>query len=253
MNNYSIYAHINKVNDKVYIGISNNIKHRWCQKEEGYKNCTAIYNAFKKYGWDGFEHIVFLNKLSKEDAVKLEKMYISFFKKGNMCYNITDGGEGAWGHKCSPEARMLMSIIKIEANKDPEYRRRTHCRHYEILQYTLNGTFVREFKNAQEAAKAVGCTYNNIISVANGKTNSAGGYYWKKKKDTTEVVIPKNKRKKAIDQLDMEGNYIASWESAAIAAKTLGAEYSVKGISKCCIGDLKSYKNYKWRFKNETV
>ena len=51
-----IYKITNMVNDKVYIGQSQDIYNRW--KEHKYarnkRYCFALYSAFKKYGFDNF-------------------------------------------------------------------------------------------------------------------------------------------------------------------------------------------------------
>lgn len=59
---YSIYIHLNKINDKKYIGIT-------CKKPEirwanglGYKK-QPFWNAITKYGWDNFEHIIIKDNL----------------------------------------------------------------------------------------------------------------------------------------------------------------------------------------------
>lgn len=47
---YSIYAHINKLNGKVYIGQSSSPKNRWKGKGIAYKGCHHFYNAIVKRG-----------------------------------------------------------------------------------------------------------------------------------------------------------------------------------------------------------
>jgi len=55
--------------------------------------------------------------------------------------------------------------------------------------------------------------------------------------------------RKPIIQLDMNNNIIREWESAWKVECEKG--YFSTLISKCCLGKSKSYKKYKWRFKNE--
>lgn len=53
---YCVYAHINKVNGKIYIGQTcRKPEYRW-NDGKGYKECTYFYNAIEKYGWDNFDH-----------------------------------------------------------------------------------------------------------------------------------------------------------------------------------------------------
>lgn len=59
----------------------------------GYKNNPYFNYSIKKYGWDGFDHIVLFRNLPKEIACKLEIKLISRYRKKGICYNISDGGE----------------------------------------------------------------------------------------------------------------------------------------------------------------
>lgn len=64
-----------------------------------------MYNAIQKYGWDNVQHWILYGGLSFKDACAMEQKLIAIFKTncrryGNeFGYNMTDGGEGAPGHK----------------------------------------------------------------------------------------------------------------------------------------------------------
>ena len=93
-NNYTVYMHKNKINNKVYIGITKQkINSRW-RKGKGYKDCK-FRNAIDKYGWDNFEHIILYQNLTKYEAcnkeIELIKKYNSTNKKYG--YNISTGGD----------------------------------------------------------------------------------------------------------------------------------------------------------------
>ena len=61
---YTIYIHRNKINNKAYIGQTcNDPKKRW-ENGNGYKKQPHFYNAIQKYGWDGFEHIIWGENLT---------------------------------------------------------------------------------------------------------------------------------------------------------------------------------------------
>jgi len=52
--NYKIYIHINKVNGKMYVGITKQTpEDRW-KNGTGYDTSPKFYNAIKKYGWENF-------------------------------------------------------------------------------------------------------------------------------------------------------------------------------------------------------
>ena len=59
MDNYKVYVHVNKINGKLYIGLtkSKNPNRRW-ENGNGYRNNILFNRAIQKYGWDSFEHIV---------------------------------------------------------------------------------------------------------------------------------------------------------------------------------------------------
>ena len=94
---WTVYLHVSPSN-KVYVGITSNIKNRWgsngryyCIKE------TAFSRAIRKHGWENFSHIIVKSGLSKDEAGALEKELIAFYKSYNISYNTTDGGEGYAG------------------------------------------------------------------------------------------------------------------------------------------------------------
>lgn len=48
-----------------------------------------------------------------------------------------------------------------------------------VLQYTLDGCFVREYPSMEEAANAVGGFKSNVWACCRGKAKSAYGYLWR--------------------------------------------------------------------------
>ena len=91
---YSVYAHINKLNGKIYVGVtSTDPKTRW-KNGKAYRENGHMYNAFKKYGWDNFEHEIIASMLTKEEALHMEKLLIENLdlKNPQVGYNMIDGG-----------------------------------------------------------------------------------------------------------------------------------------------------------------
>ena len=68
-----MYWHKNKINGKLYIGMTKDIKKRWVGSGSQYKGCTYFYNAIQKYGWDNFEHEILYNDLIYQEAINKEK------------------------------------------------------------------------------------------------------------------------------------------------------------------------------------
>ena len=99
---FSVYCHLNKINNKRYIGITcQKLKNRW-NNGKGYSNKTqpAFAAAIKKYGWDNFEHIILFENLSANEAKQKEIELIAYYHTyigDNPCmgYNMTRGGQGS--------------------------------------------------------------------------------------------------------------------------------------------------------------
>ena len=94
MKEFYIYCHINKINNKKYIGQTcQKPKKRW-NYGRGYINCPRFYSAIQHYGWDNFEHLILESGLTFEEADIKEKYYISLYQTQNpeKGYNMTSGG-----------------------------------------------------------------------------------------------------------------------------------------------------------------
>ncbi len=101
-----MYVHVFP-NDKRYFGITSKTPSARWENGAGYdkKRQSVMYNAIQKYGWDNIEHQILYENLTFKEACAKEQDLIAKFKT-NCCrygdefgYNMTDGGEGAFGHK----------------------------------------------------------------------------------------------------------------------------------------------------------
>lgn len=108
-----VYRHTNKINGKVYIGItSKNPKARWLNGL-GYQRNYHFYRAIKEYGWDNFRHEVIISGLSLNDAANKERELIEHYQSDNKNngYNRTSGG--IIGAMLSEESRKIMSLSRV--------------------------------------------------------------------------------------------------------------------------------------------
>lgn len=55
------------------------------------------------------------------------------------------------------------------------------CKSKRVLQYTLKNEFIKEYINANQAAKDIGCSNSSIYIVLTGKRNDSVGFKWKRK------------------------------------------------------------------------
>lgn len=157
MNNFTVYIHRNKINNKAYIGQTcQGLSQRW-GRGSMYKTCSLFYKAIQKYGWDNFEHIVFATGLSQEEANKTEKMLIALFDTMNKekGYNLTSGGDN----------RKLSQETKDKIGKSG--RKAVYCIELD-----------RVFDSITIAANELGLNTGHISNCCKGKRKTCGGYHW---------------------------------------------------------------------------
>lgn len=94
---FYIYAHINILNGKIYIGQTCQSPEKRWQNGLGYRNCIIFNNAIQKYGWDNFKHIILFENLSSEEANIFEEFLINKYNttNSNFGYNIKFGGSNS--------------------------------------------------------------------------------------------------------------------------------------------------------------
>src|SRR5215831_16976339 len=107
-NNYCVYRHIKPNGDTFYIGISNNLSRPFnkINRTSFWKKIVSKYN---------YEVQILKKSLSKEEAMELEKILISWYgridnKSGVLC-NMTDGGDGVLN--ISPETSLKKSNAQL--------------------------------------------------------------------------------------------------------------------------------------------
>ena len=203
MNNYTVYKHQNKINNKVYIGITSMAPPKRWNNGHGYYHNTHFDAAIKKYGWENFEHIILFGNLSKKEAEEKEIALIQQYKSldANYGYNIAKGGiSGVAYHSQISKEKMS---INSSGDKNPMFgkhhseeakekirqkaigRKATEETIEKLRKCRKNAKPVRcietqqEFISAAEAARWLGqknsCT---VAGCCNGKFLKAGGYHW---------------------------------------------------------------------------
>lgn len=203
MDSWTIYRHTSP-SKKVYIGItSRNPVKRW-SNGLGYKKSQAFRCAVDKYGWNNIKHEVLFSNLSENKAKQLEIGLIRHYKNLGISYNTSDGGDGYLGYKPSEETRRRWSdkrkgrIITqewrnriSESTKGKIFRKDIIEKGVEaskkvtsvpVLQYSLDGKFIKEWPSMREAARACGISSpRDIKRCCTGERKSRAGFIWKLK------------------------------------------------------------------------
>ena len=123
---FTVYMHVNKANQKKYIGItSQKPETRWGSNGCHYSN-QYFAKAIKKYGWDGFDHFILCEGLAEDEAKEMEIALIAEHSSNDsdFGYNCTIGGDGATKYYTDEERKLASkesaarSRAKVKA--DPE-------------------------------------------------------------------------------------------------------------------------------------
>lgn len=237
LNNYTVYMHTNLTNHKVYVGITcRNVQERW-QNGLGYKKDQPVfYNAIQKYGWDNFEHIIFAENLTKEEAKRTERLLIAVYKTNcrkydnpEYGYNMTDGGDGIFGGKRSDETKRKLSQKAKERFVNPE-------------NHPAYGK-----RRSEESRKRMSAAHKGKQT---GEDNPFFG------KHHSDESVQKNKLShldisKSVVQLTKKGEVINVFSSIHEAAKQTGVNRQC--ISFCIRGLYKTAGKYKWELATQTI
>lgn len=97
--NYTVYMHVNKIDNKKYVGITKmKPERRWGKNGRRYRDTLYFKNAIEKYGWDNFDHLILFEELTQEEAKQKEIEMIAKYKSNDrrFGYNLTAGGRYGW-------------------------------------------------------------------------------------------------------------------------------------------------------------
>lgn len=244
---YCVYKHTNKVNGKVYIGItSQHPKKRWdCGR--GYQKNEHFWRAIQKYGWDGFEHEIVSEGLSPEEAFLEEQRLICKYGSQDYenGYNVSPGGEGGsglggekhpmYGKHHTPETKAKLSAVKKGVPYSPE--------RYTAFLENLDRGALRERAKRTIAGYNKGKHWDAESNRKRSESNRG-----KKRSEETKHLISKSKCV-AVTQLTVDLVPVREWDSVRAAADALSIQAG--HISKVCRNQRKTAGGYVWRYKRD--
>lgn len=120
-----------------------------------------------------------------------------------------------------------------------------------VLQYDLKGNFIREYRSAEEAARAVGVSDgSNISRCCRGKHRSIGGFQWGYKYTDHQILKDmENSNTKPVAQMNKLGEVVAIYDSISAASRATG--YAKSNICACVNKRIKSTGGYLWTYATD--
>lgn len=230
-----IYCIQNKVNNKRYIGLSNNIFRRWKEHRHHLKNKhydkenKHLIYSWHKYGKSNFEFSI-IEECDLLDLSNREKYWITYYNTtdNRFGYNMTEGGIGAYTLSSYSQEEKQKIIRRGELSATSKL---TNKDVLEIIQRFINGD------TNPNIAKDYNVTIHTIDAIRKRKTwvHLTSGLYFEPSKRTIEV-----------DMYTRDGKLIGTFKSFREAAKKVNNRYS--DVAEVCKGHLVSVDNYIFRF-----
>ena len=184
-----------------------------------YKNILAIYNSFT----------------DAEDKTGIAGKNLVAACKGRL----KSCGGFYWCYEQDYKNFVIKKSIKLHAT-------------IPVYQLDIDKNIISEYNTITEAAAAVNGNSSKISLCCSGKCCTAYGYYWctKANYDYFTPQLPTSSPKpKAILQLDLNNNIVATFNSASEAATILGIKNLRSKICLCCCGKQKTAGGYIWKYK----
>ena len=171
-----IYKIKNNVNNKVYIGSSNDIERRF-RKHKTELNCGKHYNehlgrAYKKYGKDAFSFEI-LELCDLESLMDKECFYMLLHNALEEGYNMTR--PRMHPHLKNPEKYSAL-MSKAMMGKTPSNFESMQKSRWTAVDVYKDGVFFRTFDSQREVERFLGVTRGNVYNFLKGKTPSLKGF-----------------------------------------------------------------------------
>jgi group I intron endonuclease len=219
--------------NKCYIGSTINqrgFKGRWYQhlydlRKKKHHN-TFLQNLYNKYGEEqmSFEILEIMNSECISCILDKEEYYIAYYDSYKNGYNLSEYAD---------DSRRILQVV--EKMRIP------------VLQYDLDGNFVREWSCMDEVKDL--CTTGLREAIDNQFT--ACGFQWREKTENYPLFIGKYYKTQSDRILcyTLDGNFYKEYLSLLSAAKDLGLNHG--SIARHISGGTRHIKEYVFKYYEE--
>lgn len=276
-----IYLMTNNLNGLQYVGQTSLLL---SARMAGHKHEAKILKpnvyfvrAMHKYGFENFS-VKIIEECSDDKLDEREIFWIAEYDTYlGPGYNSTRGGKGnkkflnsdileLWNSgytrqeiadKINCHPATVTNGLRACGIPEEEVRKRGQtlvCKKKEVLQYDLNGKFIASYDSVDSAAEKINHHASSIRQVCNHHLHTAFGYIWchaDEQKTIQELIneIPKSKREKQVEQYNLEGKLINTYDSCAAASRKLNI--SACTIEQAARGELFSCAGFLWKYTED--
>ncbi len=237
-----VYAIVNKINGKRYVGKSNNIERRWSdhirllRKDTKPKDCNRhLYSSFKKYGENnfGFEYLESFDVYDDALLSEAELFWIDLFGTLNRDFGYNLRLDTRTKCIVSQETRDIISENN-KGNNNPNFN---------------NKWSDYQKQNASEIAKKLHQSGVYSSEETRIKHSESSKKFWKENPDKKESMgrkVSEIKSKFYFEQYTKSGEFVKRWNSISEIKKE-HPNYHVIAIYSCCNGHKKTYRGFVWK------
>ena len=256
-----------ETNEIRYVGKTTDINtrlktHITRSRHNKYHSARWVQSVLKR----GLRPIIELvEECTEENWVEREKYWIAYYRERFDLTNVLDGGEGGatfgrlgkpWDEKQRINNRLARLGVSVNHTKEGCENRKKGVRAYydknkkPILQYDLEGKFIREWDSAVDAGKEMKISYSDINRACKKETLTAACFQWRYKNSDIKIgkyVKPENGSNKRVIQLTKEGEFLNEYKSITEAFNKTGVKQT--NIGNCLAKRSFSAGGYKWKYK----
>ena len=262
-----IYQIRNKVDNKIYIGSSKELKIRKSKHfrmlKDGKHDNKHLQRAFNKYGESNFVFEI-VELCDENEQFVLEQYWIDKFF-GKNCYNINSSAvkpPDCTGKKrtfTEAHRKNLSAGLRKSFQENPERRKemsearigknRGHNHVHSISVICLETR--KEFGGIQEASRETGCSSENIRRNCLNIYKASHGLHWVFKKDY-EKMTKEDVQEKLVHT---RGKTVVCLETRKVYGRVIDAMADTgvirDNIIDCCNGKMKEAKGLHWVYYDE--
>lgn len=211
-----VYRHIRlDKNEPFYIGIGSDTNGKYIRAHYTHSRERRNKHWYNITQLTNYDVEILIDNLTWDEACEKEKEFIKLYGRKDLglgsLTNKTNGGDGRWGSKATPETKEKQRIAKLgkycgenhpmfgkhhsdeTKNKLSEIGRTKigtlNNSSLEIFLFDIFGNFIRNISNGRELAKELNCSFQGISKAAIGKNKTIKNHIVIYKKDFTNELL----------------------------------------------------------------